>query len=188
MALKASVLNRRDFSRSFAAFFSVLGIAEAASGLTSLQTASTAGSEEVSHICEAIHQEVIFKAARKRVYEALTEAKQFNEVVKLSAAGMSLGSKPTEISREAGGAFSLFGGHIAGRHIELVPGERLVQAWRVVNWDPGTYSIAKFTLTDQGPGTKLVFDHTGFPAGQGQHLAEGWHANYWEPLGKYLTA
>jgi uncharacterized protein YndB with AHSA1/START domain len=150
-----------------------------------------AGSEEgVTHTAESIHQEPVFKASRKRVYEALTEAKQFDKVVRLGAAiesGMSLGSAPTEISNRAGGAFTLFGGHIVGRHIELVPKERIVQAWRVATWEPGVYSIARFELKEQGAGTKLVFDHIGFPASQGQHLAEGWRGNYWEPLEKYLA-
>lgn len=65
-----------------------------------------------------------------------------------------------------------------GRQIELVPNERIVQAWRVVGWDPGVYSIAKFALVEQGPATKLVFDRTGFPNGRAEHLAAGWTANY----------
>jgi activator of HSP90 ATPase len=43
----------------------------------------------------------------------------------------------TEISQQVGGAFSLFGGHIVGHQIELVTNERIVQAWRVVDWSPG---------------------------------------------------
>jgi activator of HSP90 ATPase len=98
--------------------------------------------EEVSRTAEAIHQEPVFKASRKRVYEALTETKQFDKVIHLSAAmksGMAPDAKPTEISREAGGAFALFGGYIFGRHLELVPNERIVQAWRVGSWDAGIY-------------------------------------------------
>ena len=87
-----------------------------------------------------------------------------------------------------GGAFTLFGGHLVGRNIELIPNERIVQAWRVVDWNPGVYSIVKFELTDQGSSTKILFDHAGFPAGKGQHLAVGWTANYWEPLQKYLAS
>lgn len=146
--------------------------------------------EEISHTAEAIHHELVFKASRKRVYEALTNAQQFHKVTQLSSAvqsGMALGKKATDISREAGGAFSLFGGHILGRQIELVPGERIVQAWRVGDWEPGHYSIARFVLTGQGSDTRLIFDHTGFPQGQAQHLAEGWKANYWEPLTKFLA-
>src|SRR2546429_7089219 len=46
----------------------------------------------------------IFKASRKRVYEALTDAKQFDKVVQLSTAmksGMAPGAKPTEIDRKS---------------------------------------------------------------------------------------
>lgn len=146
--------------------------------------------DEVSSACEVIHQEVDFRVGRKRVYEALTNAKQFNKVVMLSAAmqsGMAPAGKPVEVSSEVGGAFSAFGGHIMGRHVELVPNERIVQAWRVASWGPGQYSIVRFELVEQGSGTKLVFDHTGFPQGQGAHLAEGWKANYWEPLEKYFA-
>src|SRR5690242_2058822 len=95
----------------------------------SLRSSRVVDKEGISRSAEAIHQEVIFKASRKRVYEALTDVKQFDRVVQLSQARMSLGVKPTEISREVGGAFSLFGGHIQGRNIELIRDERLVQAW-----------------------------------------------------------
>ena len=146
--------------------------------------------EEISHAAESIHQEPLFHASRKRVYEALLDAKQFAAVEQLSAAvrsGMALGNKATPIDRQAGGTFAIYGGHIVGRHIELVPDTRIVQAWRVVDWDPGVYSIARFELIEQGSGAKIVFDHTGFPKGQAQHLAEGWKSNYWEPLEKYLS-
>jgi activator of HSP90 ATPase len=86
-----------------------------------------------------------------------------------------------------GGTFTLFGGHIIGRHLELVPDEWIVQAWRVVAWEPGWYSIAKFELVEQGADTKIVFDHPGFPKGLGQHLAEGWKGHYWDTLRKYLA-
>ena len=146
--------------------------------------------DEISSACEVIHQEVAFKVSRRRVYEALTDAKQFSKVVQLSAAvqsGMVPGGNPAEVSLEVGGAFSAFSGHITGRHVELVPNERIVQAWRAGSWGPGQYSIARFELVEQGLGTKLVFDHTGFPQGQAAHLAEGWKANYWEPLEKYFA-
>ena len=148
------------------------------------------GAGDISSACEVIHQEIGFKAIRKRVYQALTDPQQFNKVVLLSAAmqsGMAPAGKPVEMSPEAGGAFCAFGGYITGRNVELVPNERMVQAWRAASWGPGQYSIARFEFTEQGSGTKLVFDHAGFPPGQGAHLAEGWKTNYWEPLEKYLA-
>jgi uncharacterized protein YndB with AHSA1/START domain len=75
--------------------------------------------------------------------------------------------------------------------VELVPNERIVQAWRVSDWNPGVYSIAKFELKEEVAGTRIVFDHTGFPngaAGAAETLASGWKEHYWEPLEKYLEA
>jgi activator of HSP90 ATPase len=124
----------------------------------------------------SIHQEVDLKASAQRVYEALLDAKQFN----------AFSGLPTEIHREAGGDFSLFGGHIVGRNIELVPNQRIVQAWRVVDWPEGAYSIVKFELKAQGSGTRVILDHKGFPEGLKDHLAQGWKGHYWDSLTKYF--
>lgn len=126
----------------------------------------------------SIHQEVVIPASPDRVYAALTTSAQFTD---------ASGGRPAEINANDGGEFSLFGGAIHGRQIELVPGARLVQAWRVKMWEPGTYSLVRFTLTAEGSGTRLVLDHSAFPQGQEEHLAAGWSANYWEPLTKYFS-
>jgi activator of HSP90 ATPase len=167
----------------------IVGGAVAFGGLALGSTEAWAGAEEISRTAEAIHQEAMFKASRKRVYEALTDAKQFDKVIQLSGVlqAMHLPDKPAEISGEVGGAFTLFGGYITGRHVELVPNERIVQAWRTGGWPPGVYSIAKFELVEQGSGTKIVFDHTGFPKGEAEVLASGWKAHYWEPIEKLLA-
>lgn len=185
--MTSTVISRRDISKQLLMVFSGLGLAGTAFASGAPRPAQSTGSDVMSYPCEAIHQEVIFQASRKRVYDALTDAKQFNQVIQLSAAGMSYGKAPIEMAHEVGGAFSLFGGYITGRHIELVPDERIVQAWRTGRWPAGAFSIARFALTEQGPGTKLVFDHTAFPEGEGKSLAEGWRANYWTPLGKFLS-
>ncbi len=96
-----------------------------------------------------IHQEIDFNASPQQLYEALLDAKQFTE----------FSGRPAEINREVGGAFSLFKGHIVGRNVELVPNQRIVQAWRVVTWPEGAYSIARFELKPQESGTRLVLDH-----------------------------
>ena len=125
-----------------------------------------------------IHQEVVFEAGPKRIYEVLTDARQFSAMT---------GGAPTVISREAGGSFSCFGGMISGRQIELESNQRIVQAWHVSNWPAGVYSIVKFELKEQGSETKLILDHDGFPEGHQEHLEAGWKTNYWEPLAKYLA-
>jgi activator of HSP90 ATPase len=149
-----------------------------------------ADDEGLTHSAEAIHHEPVFQASRQRVYQAPTDAKQFDQIALLSGVMQSMGAKakPTVLAPEAGSAFTLFGGYIVGRQIELLPGERIVQAWRSISWKPGDYSIVKFDLVDQGSGTKIEFDHRGFPDGTGEHLTAGWKEHYWEPLAKYLLA
>jgi activator of HSP90 ATPase len=132
--------------------------------------------EEDSAKSITIHQEIDFTSSPQRLYEALLDAKQFT----------AFSGRAAEINREVGGAFSLFKGHIIGRNLELVPNQRIVQAWRVVDWPEGAYSIARFELKAQGSGTRLVFDHVGFPEGLRDHLAEGWEENYWSLLKKYF--
>lgn len=171
-------LTRREFSTrlaSLVAFASVTGRGMAA--------ALSPSSNEVVRT-DAIHQEVTLNTNRHRVYEALTDAKQFSGFMAYSTVPKA---PAAEIARDVGGAFSIFGGHIVGRHLELVPDQRIVQAWRVVDWAPGIFSIARFQLRDKGSATTIVFDHIGFPNGQAKHLATGWHLNYWEPLRKYLV-
>jgi activator of HSP90 ATPase len=188
-----TLLSRRAFNSCLTALAWRLGVAETAfgaAGESPADTAKPAAPDGLSHTAEAIHQEVVFQASRARVYETLTDARRFDAVVRLSAAmqsGMVQAGSPTEISPNVGGTFSLFGGYLTGRHVELVPGLRIVQVWRAASWNPGEHSIVRFELMDQGAATKVVLDHRGFPQGTGAHLAEGWHLNYWQPLEKYLA-
>jgi activator of HSP90 ATPase len=191
-SMNLNLWSRRDFSVRVGSLLPGLGIAALGSTITGMSAeapgksgpGAIAGSDEISRTAEAIHQEVVFKASQKRIYEALTDGEQFTKVMRLSKYP---GGPAAVISKEVGGAFSTFGGLIMGRHIELVPNERIVQAWRAGDWEAGKYSIARFELKEQGAQTKIVFDHTSFPAGDAEHLLEGWNSNYWEPLRKYLA-
>ena len=130
-----------------------------------------------------IHQEIDFKASPQRVYQALLDSKEFSES---SAKTGPFSANSAKIDPVVGGVFSVFDGHIIGRILELVPNQRIVQAWRVVDWPAGLYSVARFELRPQGSGTRLLFDHTGFPPDLHDHLAEGWKLHYWDPLNVYL--
>jgi activator of HSP90 ATPase len=124
-----------------------------------------------------LHQEVDFKASPQRIYEVLLDSKQFAAFTGL----------PAVIDPSEGGAFTTFGGLIAGRNIELVPNQRIVQAWRPTHWDPGVYSIVKFELKPGPSGTMITLDHTGFPEGDFDGLDSGWPVRYWKPLATFLA-
>jgi uncharacterized protein YndB with AHSA1/START domain len=126
----------------------------------------------------AIHQEVTLNASPDAVYGVLTGSEAFARMT---------GGRAADIGKEAGGAISLFGGDIRGRNIELVPGQRVVQAWRSQAWPEGVYSIIRFELRADGRGTKLVFDQAGHPEEASAMLEGGWHQMYWQPMNAMLT-
>jgi activator of HSP90 ATPase len=188
--MPATVVSRRTLACGLALLPGLLAVPGGAT-LAGAPSAAAAHSEGLSHSAEAIHQEVSFTASCQRLYAALTDARAFDAVTRLSD-GLSLvtapGAQATAIGSEPGSAFTLFGGYITGRNLDMVPDQHLVQAWRAGSWPAGDYSVVRFSLAAAGSGCRLVLDHRGFPQGQGKSLAYGWRVHYWGPLAKFLAA
>ena len=130
-----------------------------------------------------IHQEAIIRANPQAVYDVLTDGRKF-----AAATGMR-----AQLSDREGETFSVFDGRIEGRQIELVPGERIVQAWRFgANhpdvWDAGVYSVVRFTLIGQEDGTRFIIDHVGVPPEWHDHLSSGYPDFYIKPVERYFAA
>lgn len=125
----------------------------------------------------AIHQEVSISGSPAAVFEILMSSDKF--------AAMT-GGRGATISTEEGGKFSMFGGDISGRNVELVPGQRVVQAWRSHAWPEGVYSLVSFNLASNGSGTKLTFDQVGYPDAAHDMLDGGWAMMYWQPMNALL--
>ena len=109
----------------------------------------------------SLHEDIDLKSDPQRIYAVLLDAKQF----------AAFTGAPAEIDPKPGGAFSLFGGQIAGRNLELVSNQRIVQGWRPTHWSPGVYSIVEFELKPHTSGTTVALDHKGFPEGDFDHLS-----------------
>jgi activator of HSP90 ATPase len=130
----------------------------------------------------SIHLETLIGAVPEEVFELLTNGSLFG-----AATGI-----PAEITDREGDPFSLFGGRVEGRQIDLVPSQRVVQAWRFgaahdSPWEPGVYSTVRFTLEPDGSGTRLVIDHTGIPAEWIEHLSGGYPSFYLDPVTKFFA-
>jgi uncharacterized protein YndB with AHSA1/START domain len=92
------------------------------------------------------------------------------------------------ISSEPGGAFSAWDGYISGRNLELVPGERIVQAWRTTKFDEDHEdSIVTITLEDRDDGALLTLSHSNVPDSHLGYEQGGWHTHYFEPMIAYFT-
>jgi len=131
-----------------------------------------------------LHHEVVFPAPPSWIFAALVDAKRVAALTEQPATG-----EPVE-----GAAFSRFGDRVAGRHIELIPERRVVQAWRESAWPDGHYSIARIELRGEltsslvggvellyGEGTRLVLDHAAFPESSKDDLERLWRG-YWDKI------
>jgi uncharacterized protein YndB with AHSA1/START domain len=129
-------------------------------------------------MCKTIKQKVRFDAEPRVVYELLADSKKRSAITGWKAS----------ISRKSGGAFSADDGRVTGVNVELVPGKRLVQAWRRADFPEGVFSMAAVTLTPTpSGGTELVLTHRGVP----KHLIDGteqdWRDRYWARMKAYLA-
>ena len=119
-----------------------------------------------------------FSAAPEVVYRAFTDGK-------LHAAFTGAVAK---ISAKVGAAFKTHGKYIQGRIVELVPGERIVQAWRTLDFPKGyPDSKLEIRLTPENGGTRLRLLHTQLPAANVETYDSGWHTRYWQPLRAWLS-
>jgi len=68
-------------------------------------------------------------------------------------------------------------------NVDLVPGRRLVQAWRRNDFPEGIYSMAAITLAPvTGGGTELVLTHRGVPKNLLDDTEAYWRHVYWAPM------
>ena len=126
---------------------------------------------------KTIRQTVTIKATPLNVYEALMDSPTHSKFTGSAA----------RISPRVGGRFTAYDGYAEGRNLELIPGRKIVQAWRASDWPEGHYSTATFALAKAGTGTKLTFTQTGVPDDQVAAIRQGWVEFYWEPLKTLLA-
>jgi activator of HSP90 ATPase len=119
-----------------------------------------------------IHQEASFPVEPARIYELLTDGARFSSLVGRRGRG----------GAAEGDWFSLLGDRLEGRQIELARGERIVQAWRLAEWEPGVYSIVRFTLIPEMSGTRVVIDQAAYPDEFHERLANIWTSLYFQPM------
>jgi len=124
-------------------------------------------------MCKTIKHKVRFKAPPNTIYELLADSRSRTEVT----------GREAVISDEVGGRFSTDAGQVTGVNVDLVPGRRLVQAWRRDDFPEGVYSMAAITLSPlPGGGTELVLTHRGVPKHLLDEIEDYWRLIYWTPM------
>lgn len=124
-------------------------------------------------MCKTIKHKVKFRASPDEIYAMLADSRRHSALTGLRA----------EISKKVGGNFSTRGGHVTGVNVELVPGVRIVQAWRSREFPEGIFSMATVLLspTNRG-GTELVLTHRGVPKSLIPKVEAAWRRLYWDRI------
>jgi uncharacterized protein YndB with AHSA1/START domain len=127
-------------------------------------------------MCKTIKHKVHFKASPETIYDLLADSHKRTEVTGHEA----------RMSTKVGGTFSTDAGKVTGLNVDLVPGRRLVQAWRRNDFPEGIYSMAAITLvpTARG-GTELVLTHRGVPKHLLDQIEDYWRSVYWAPMKRF---
>ena len=127
---------------------------------------------------KTIKQNVSFKASPHEVFEALMDEKKHSAFTGGGA----------RVSRKVGGSFSIFGGALCGKNLEIVQDKKIVQEWYCedANWPKGFFSKLIITLTKSGTGTKLLMMHEKVPLGSVKSISQGWKDHYWNPMKEML--
>jgi uncharacterized protein YndB with AHSA1/START domain len=130
-------------------------------------------------MCKTIKQVVKFKAAPAAVYDLLADSEKRTTIT----------GRKAVISRNVGGTFSTDGDDVTGVNVDLVPGQRIVQAWRHRQFPEGIFSMVAMTLTPTPDGgTQLVLTHRGVPKHLIPETEQNWRERYWSGIKAYLES
>lgn len=79
-----------------------------------------------------------------------------------------------------GGKFELFGGNVSGEYLELEPGKKVVQSWRLSQWPAGHFSKLQIELdqNDIDHVTVMRVTWEGVPVGQEEVTKRNWLEYY----------
>ena len=129
-------------------------------------------------MCRTVHDDIDFSVGPKMVFKAYLDSRTHARFT-----GM-----PARMSAKVGGHFTAAGDYIEGYNLDLVPGKRIVQAWRGSDWPKGAWSVITLQLTSKGKGAHLVFDQRGIPEKVTNGATkEAWEQYYWAPMRTFFS-
>lgn len=121
-----------------------------------------------------IKQTYKIKVSATKVWQALTKPKEIAR----------WGAGPAKVSAKAGAKFSLWGGEIWGKNIEVKSEKKLKQEWFGGKWPKP--SILEIILSEKNGVTTVKLTHKDVPEKEVKDIAGGWKDYYFGPMKKYL--
>lgn len=121
-----------------------------------------------------IKQTYTINAPIEKVWEAIVSPKIIDK----------WGAGPAKMDDKPGSEFTLWGGDIWGKNLEVVKGEKLIQEWFGGDWD----KPSKLTIVLKGNSNSTQVDlvHEGVPKDEETDFADGWKTYYFGEIKKLL--
>ncbi len=126
-----------------------------------------------------ILQEVLFKNTTPHaLYELYMDPKLHSMI----------SGGPATISGKVGSNYSVHGGYISGKNLQLVKDKLIVQTWRAQGWkESDVDSTFIIHLEPKGNDVILLATHANLPDEHAGHTDKGWYDHYWNPWKQYLA-
>ena len=126
---------------------------------------------------ESIHLEISLPVTARELFSAWLDSVEHRGFT----------GEPAQITPRLGASFTVGGGYISGKTLELDRPRRILQSWRCSDFtesDPD--SQLELLFVPEGNGTRLRLNHTNLPERLKEELESGWQEYYFNPMQRYF--
>eukprot|EP01128_Nolandella_sp_AFSM9_P012914 TRINITY_DN975_c1_g1_i1.p1 TRINITY_DN975_c1_g1~~TRINITY_DN975_c1_g1_i1.p1 ORF type:complete len:369 (-),score=99.87 TRINITY_DN975_c1_g1_i1:111-1136(-) len=89
---------------------------------------------------------------------------------------------PAKVGKAVGEDYSILGGVVTGKMLEVTPRSKLAWTWRHESWDPETFSQVTVTFKAEGGKALVIVNQTGIPEDDFQRTRDGWEQFFWKRI------
>ncbi len=116
-------------------------------------------------------------AAPAEIYAAFLDSRKHS----------SMTGARSSVDPAVGGKFTAWDEYISGTTVVLDPNRKITQKWRTTDFPPDAPdSMLEILLEEIPTGTKITFNQTNIPDGQGDQYKDGWKEFYLDPMKEYF--
>jgi activator of HSP90 ATPase len=126
---------------------------------------------------ESIHLEIYLPVSARELFRAWLDSVEHRGFT----------GETAQITSHLGDSFTVGGGYITGKTLEMERPRRILQSWRCSDFaesDPD--SLLELLFVPEDNGTRLLLNHTNLPDKLKAELESGWQEYYFTPMQRYF--
>jgi activator of HSP90 ATPase len=114
----------------------------------------------------------VIPASPEEIYHAWLDSYEHSQMT----------GSPAQVMPQEGAEFTAWDGYISGKNVELVPPNRICQAWRTSEFaDSDPDSLLEVIMEPTDGGTRVTIRHSNLPSDSEQYV-QGWVDYYFAPM------